>query len=54
MEVTRIFDLLGQDKEQQTASEYCDKGVALAHKVSGEWIKYSIDEYIENVNYGNS
>ena len=51
MEVTRIFDLLGQDKEQQSVSEYCDKGVALAHKVNGEWIKYSIDEYIEKVNY---
>ncbi|MBQ4216210.1 MAG: AMP-binding protein, partial [Bacteroidales bacterium] len=50
MEVTRIFDLLGQDKEQQANSEYCDKGVALAHKVNGEWIKYSIEEYIENVN----
>lgn len=49
MEVTRIFDLLPHYKEIKP-----DQKVALAIKRNGEWIKYSIDEYIENVNLVSS
>lgn len=55
MEVTRLFDLLERYKTQ-IAIEAADPevvvnpNVALAHKVDGEWITFSVDEYIENVN----
>ena len=49
MEVTRIFDLLPHYKEIKP-----DQKVALAIKRNGEWIKYSIDDYIEKVNLVSS
>mgnify|MGYP003289252670 FL=1 len=42
MEVRRVFDLLPYYKEH-----FPEQKVALAGKVNGKWIKYSIDEYIE-------
>ena len=45
MEVTRIFDLLDQYIEK-----YPDQEVALAGKVNHEWVKYTIQEYIQQVN----
>ncbi|MCK9618374.1 MAG: long-chain fatty acid--CoA ligase [Lentimicrobiaceae bacterium] len=44
--VTRIFDIL-----TRYATLYPDKGDAIAGKENGQWIKYSISEYIENANY---
>ncbi|MDD4848292.1 MAG: long-chain fatty acid--CoA ligase [Bacteroidales bacterium] len=48
MEVTRIFDILPNYLEK-----YPDQKVALAGKPNGTtgWIKYSIQDYIEHVNY---
>jgi long-chain acyl-CoA synthetase len=46
MEVTRIFDLLPNYKQK-----FEDKDDALAGKEDGKWIKYSIDDYINNANY---
>jgi len=45
MEVTRIFDLLDQYREN-----YPDQEVALAGKSNHQWVKYSITDY---VNYSN-
>jgi len=45
MEVTRIFDLLPFYK-----SNFKPKDDALAGKEDGKWVKYSIDQYIENAN----
>jgi long-chain acyl-CoA synthetase len=45
MEVTRIFDLLDYYKKT-----FRPKDDVLAGKEGGKWIKYSIDEYIENAN----
>ena len=45
MEVTRIFDLLPYYK-----TKFQPKDDALAGKEDGKWVKYSIDEYIENAN----
>lgn len=42
MEVRRVFDLLPYYKEH-----FPEQKVALAGKVNGKWIEYSIDEYIE-------
>ncbi len=55
MEVTRIFDLLDRYKEELPRAMAIENttvnpNVALAHKVDGKWITYSIDEYIENAN----
>ena len=45
MEITRLFEILSHYKEC-----YKPKDDVLAGKVNGEWIKYSIDQYIEIVN----
>ncbi len=45
MEITRIFDLLPYYKDKFKA-----KDDAVAGKVDGEWVKYSIDQYIETAN----
>lgn len=45
MEVTRLFDLLPFYK-----TSFKQKDDVLAGKDGGKWIKYSIDQYIENVN----
>ncbi len=45
MEVNRLFDLLPYYK-----SSFKAKDDVLAGKENGQWIKYSIDQYIENVN----
>ncbi|MCF8368983.1 MAG: long-chain fatty acid--CoA ligase [Bacteroidales bacterium] len=45
MEVTRIFDILPYYK-----INFRPKDDALAGKEDGKWIKYSIDQYIENAN----
>lgn len=42
MEVRRVFDLLPYYKEH-----FPEQKVALAGKVNGKWIEYSIDKYIE-------
>ncbi len=42
MEVTRLFEILSHYKEN-----YKPKDDALAGKVNGKWVKYSIDQYIE-------
>jgi len=50
MEVTRLFDLLPFYK-----NSYKAKDCTLAGKEGGEWIKYSIDQYIDtaaNISYG--
>ena len=50
MTITRTFDLLSNLK-----ASFPPKDDMLARKVQGQWIKYSIDEYIEhshNVAYG--
>jgi long-chain acyl-CoA synthetase len=44
MSVTRIFDLLSQYVEK-----YPNQEVALAGKVNKEWVKYSIQQYVEQV-----
>ncbi len=44
-EVKRIFDLLAYSKER-----YSIKEDLLAGKDNGEWVKYSIEQYIENAN----
>ncbi len=43
---TRLFDIL-----PYTAETYPEQKVTLAGKQNGEWRKYSIQEYIETVNY---
>ena len=45
MEVTRIFDLLDQYIEKYPGQE-----VALAGKENHEWVKYNIQDYIQQVN----
>src|SRR5574344_2492933 len=50
MEVTRLFDLLDRYKAELPKVKEVNKEVALAHNVNGEWITYSIDDYIENAN----
>ncbi|MEZ5083323.1 MAG: long-chain fatty acid--CoA ligase [Bacteroidales bacterium] len=45
MEVTRIFDLLPRYKKT-----FRPKEDALAGKENGQWVKYSIDQYIEAAN----
>lgn len=60
MEVTRLFDLLERYKEllpevQKVENSTINPEVALAHKVDGQWVTYSIDDYIDyanNVSYG--
>ena len=50
MEVTRLFDILDNYKEQKPGQK-----VALAHKVEGKWVTYSIQDYVDyvnNVSYG--
>lgn len=50
MEVTRIFDLLPYYK-----TTFDPKDDVLAGKEKGEWVKYSIDQYIDivnNISYG--
>ena len=50
MEVTRLFDILDNYKEQKPG-----QNVALAHKVEGKWVTYSIQDYVDyvnNVSYG--
>jgi len=50
MEVTRLFDLLDNYLEN-----YPNQDVALACKRNGEWLKYSIQKYVEltnNISYG--
>lgn len=50
MEVTRIFDLL-----PHYSSKFLPKDDVLAFKENGEWIKYSLAQYIEtadNISYG--
>jgi long-chain acyl-CoA synthetase len=51
MEVTRIFDLLNRFEENpETIGKY-----HLAEKINGNWIKYSVADYIEisnNISYG--
>lgn len=42
MEITRVFDLL------ENLKKYSPKDDILARKFQGQWIKYSIDDYIEN------
>jgi len=43
MSVTRLFDLLDNYKKN-----YGNKQDALAAKVNGQWVKYSVDDFIEN------
>ncbi len=45
MEVTRIFDILTRYKKK-----YKPKNDVVAGKEKGEWVRYSIDQYIEIVN----
>ena len=45
MDVTRVFDLLDNFKEN-----YYSKDDAIAGKENGEWVKYNINEYIEQSN----
>ena len=50
MEVTRLFDILSHYKDT-----FKFKDDALAVKVEGNWVKYSIDDYItyaDNISYG--
>jgi len=50
MEVTRLFDLLTNYKEQ-----FREKEDVLAGKEGGKWVKYSISQYIDyadNISYG--
>jgi long-chain acyl-CoA synthetase len=46
MKITRLFDLLPNYKEVNP-----NQPTALACKRQGKWIHYSIDDYIEQVNY---
>ncbi len=46
MKITRLFDLLPNYKEVNP-----NQPIALACKRQGKWIHYSIDDYIEQVNY---
>ncbi len=45
MEINRIFDLLANYKEK-----YAWKTDAIAGKINGEWLRYSVDDYILNAN----
>lgn len=45
MEVKRVFDLLDNYVEK-----YPNQKVALAGKKNGEWVKYSIQDYIQYAN----
>jgi long-chain acyl-CoA synthetase len=45
MEVTRLFDLLDNYVEK-----YPDQAVALAGKVNHQWVRYSIQDYVKEVN----
>ena len=45
MEIKRVFDLL-----QNYLEKHPDQQVALAGKKNGEWVKYSIQDYIEHAN----
>ena len=45
MEVKRVFDLL-----QYYVETHPDQKVALAGKKNGQWVKYSIQDYIQQVN----
>lgn len=45
MEITRVFDILENYKIIKP-----NQPIALAHKKEGNWIKYSIDEYIYQTN----
>ena len=46
MKVTRLFDLLDHYKKK-----FPDKEVALSCKREGKWINYSVNQYVEQVNY---
>lgn len=45
MEITRIFDLLPHYKDK-----FSWKTDAISGKINGQWVKYSIDDYIEKAN----
>ena len=45
MEIKRVFDLL-----QNYVEKYPEQKAALAGKKNGEWVKYSIQDYIEHAN----
>ena len=45
MEIKRVFDLL-----QNYLEKYPNQQVALAGKKNGEWVKYSIQDYVERTN----
>ena len=45
MEIKRVFDLL-----QHYLEKYPNQQVALAGKKNGEWVKYSIQDYVERTN----
>ena len=45
MEIKRVFDLL-----QNYLEKYPNQQVALAGKKNGEWVKYSIQSYVEHAN----
>lgn len=45
MEVTRLFDLL-----DNYAEKFPDQAVALAGKVNRQWLRYSIQDYVKEVN----
>ena len=45
MEIKRVFDLL-----QNYLEKYPNQKVALAGKKNGEWVKYSIQDYVEHAN----
>ena len=46
MEIKRVFDLL-----QHYVEKYPNQQVALAGKKNGEWVTYSIQDYIQQVNW---
>ena len=45
MEVTRTFDLL-----DRYATKFADKNDVFAGKVKGQWVKYGVNDYINNSN----
>ncbi len=46
MDITRVFDLLDNYKEK-----YFSKDDVIAGKENGQWVKYSVSEYIEQSNF---
>lgn len=49
MKITRLFDLLENYKEQ-----YPNQEIALSCKRNGQWINYSVSDYVEQANYVSS